>query len=426
MDSSDIVQLCDSAGVSFTDFIPNFRQARRFANIFALNLKAIFSHTKNFIIRDFFWIELLHFAFPEVHHQLMYKPMTLLKQRPKALSKSKLLVYEGEENTCWQKLLKALFSKESETGRTPREIRSLLSYANYFCYRLPKNVIGFTEFESVMIEEELEDVRDRINHWMQTPAFTNSLCDHFMSYHMHGYRNEKVIRNYICALLEFLPCLTEHSILQISSDRYWIRTGVNLCGLRSEVISLFESSIGKGLCLEKINTLLTTFYHPFMVDDDPEEIPIDLLTISELDRLAEMCLVKYIEQQKEKPSPCEISKKNSPFNTFLKSGVYIESYYNDGERLIDNFSNLMCRELIRQYEGVEADLLTFREFIEPYIIKTDDPSDEEYEAQTIKHDIELIFGNFKLFEEFVHKTFSPNEEIERNLKYIRNIMISTH
>lgn len=421
-----IVQLCDSAGVSFTDFIPNFRQARRFANIFALNLKAIFSHTKNFIIRDFFGIELLHFAFPEVHHQLMYKPMTLLKQRPKALSKSKLLVYEGEENTCWQKLLKALFSKESETGRTPREIRSLLSYANYFCYRLPKNVIGFTEFESVMIEEELEDVRDRINHWMQTPAFTNSLFDHFMSYHMHGYRNEKVIRNYICALLEFLPCLTEHSILQISSDRYWIRTGVNLCGLRSEVISLFESSIGKGLCLEKINTLLTTFYHPFMVDDDPEEIPIDLLTISELDRLAEMCLVKYIEQQKEKPSPCEISKKNSPFNTFLKSGVYIESYYNDGERLIDNFSNLMCRELIRQYEGVEADLLTFREFIEPYIIKTDDPSDEEYEAQTIKHDIELIFGNFKLFEEFVHKTFSPNEEIERNLKYIRNIMISTH
>lgn len=420
-----IVQLCNSAGISFTDFIPNFRQARRLANIFALNLKAIFSHTKNFIIRDFFGIELLHFAFPEVHHQLMYKPMILLKQRPKALSKSKLLVYEGEENTCWQKLLKALFSKESETGRTPREIRSLLSYANYFCYRLPKNVIGFTEFESVMIEEELEDVRDRINHWMQIPAFTNSLCDHFMGYHMHGYRNEKVIRNYICALLEFLPCLTEHSILQISSDRYWIRTGVDLCGLRSEVISLFESSIAKGLCLEKINTLLTTFYHPFM-EDDPEEIPIDLLTIPQLDRLAGMCLVKYIEQQKEKPSPCEISKKNSPFNTFLKSGVYIKSCYNDGERLIDNFSNLMCRELIRQYEGVEADLLTFREFIEPYIIKTDDPSDEEYEAQTIKHDIELIFVNFKLFEEFVHKTFSPNEEIERNLKYICNIMISTH
>ena len=94
--------------------------------------------------------------------------------------------------------------------------------------------------------------------------------------------------------------------------------------------------------------------------------------------------------------------------------------------MIDNFSNLMCRELIRQYEGVEADLLAFREFIEPYRIKTDDPSDEEYEAQTIKHDIELIFVNFKLFEEFVHKAFSPNEEIERNLKYIRNIMISTH
>ena len=88
-----VMQLFNVNGLSFTDFVPNFRQARRFANVFALNLKSILAHTKDFVVKDFIGIELLHFAYPDIHRTLMYKPMTLLKLSPELLSKSRLLVY---------------------------------------------------------------------------------------------------------------------------------------------------------------------------------------------------------------------------------------------------------------------------------------------------------------------------------------------
>lgn len=141
-----VMQLFNVDGLSFTDFVPNFRQARRFANVFALNLKSILAHTKDFVVKDFIGIELLHFAYPDIHRTLMYKPMTLLKLNKGGLSKSRLLVYEGKDNTPSDKLLRKLFYSNNETQLTSREVRSQLSYANYFCYRLPNNSIGATEF----------------------------------------------------------------------------------------------------------------------------------------------------------------------------------------------------------------------------------------------------------------------------------------
>ncbi len=417
---SSILQLCNSAEVSFTDFIPNFRQARRFANIFALNLKAILSHTEDFIVRDFFGIELIHFAFPDVHHTLMYKPMTLLKQRLEGLSKAKLLVYKEETNTPCAKLLKCLFPNVSDTGKTPREIRSQLSYANYFCYRLPNNSIGATEFEMVMIEDDLEVIRDRIHNWMQKQALSNSLYDHFASYHMHGYKEIKVIRNYLCALLEIIPKLTENDIKNITFDRYWIRTGIDTDKLQRLIIPLFEDYIEKGKNLKNINYLLTCFCFSYQ-EYEPDDIPLSLLDNDQLNKLSEKSLAKYF-QQNGIPSPNEISRKGSALNSFLMTGCYLDSYYSQGDQVIGCYSNLMWNELFKQYKGTEADVSTFLKFIDPYKIKTDNPIDENEEAQVIKQAIQSIFINFKNFDKFVRSTFKSNDEIEQSLKEISNIM----
>ena len=417
---SSILQLCNSAEVSFTDFIPNFRRARRFANIFALNLKAILSHTEDFIVRDFFGIELIHFAFPDVHHTLMYKPMTLLKQRLEGLSKAKLLVYKEETNTPCAKLLKCLFPNVSDTGKTPREIRSQLSYANYFCYRLPNNSIGATEFEMVMIEDDLEVIRDRIHNWMQKQALSNSLYDHFASYHMHGYKEIKVIRNYLCALLEIIPKLTENDIKNITFDRYWIRTGIDTDKLQRLIIPLFEDYIEKGKNLKNINYLLTCFCFSYQ-EYEPDDIPLSLLDNDQLNKLSEKSLAKYF-QQNGIPSPNEISRKGSALNSFLMTGCYLDSYYSQGDQVIGCYSNLMWNELFKQYKGTEADVSTFLKFIDPYKIKTDNPIDENEEAQVIKQAIQSIFINFKNFDKFVRSTFKSNDEIEQSLKEISNIM----
>lgn len=417
---SSILQLCNSAKVSFTDFIPNFRQARRFANILALNLKAILSHTNDFIVRDFFGIELIHFAFPDVHHTLMNKPMTLLKQRPEGLSKAKLLVYKEETNTPCAKLLKCLFPNVSDTGNTPREIRSQLSYANYFCYRLPNNSIGATEFEMVMIEDDLEVIRDRIHNWMQKQDLSNSLYDHFASYHMHGYKEIKIVRNYICALLEIIPKLTENDIKNITSDRYWIRTGIDTDKLQRLIIPLFEDYIEKGNNLKNINYLLTCFCVSYQ-EYEPDDIPLSLLDNDQLNKLSEKSLAKYF-QQNGIPSPNEISRKGSALNSFLMTGCYLDSYYSQGDQVIGCYSNLMWNELFKQYKGTEADVSTFLKFIDPYKIKTDNPIDENEEAQVIKQAIQSIFINFKNFDKFVRSTFKSNDEIEQSLKEISNIM----
>ena len=416
-----IRQLLDADGLSFTEYVPNFRQARRFANVFAVNLKSIISHTKDFVTKDFVGIELLHFAFPDIHRTLMYKPMTLLKQRPVTLSKARLLVYESDNNSPCDRLLKRLFPNDSETEKSSREIRSQISFANYFCYRLPKNVIGATEFEMLMIADDLDVVRDGVNVWMRRKDSFDSLYEHFRSYYMLGYKDIKVIRNYICALLEFIPKLSDKGIEQIISERYWIREGVDVDKLQKQLISLFEYSIGKGKFLEKINHLLASFYNAYPDDYEPDDIASDLLEEGQLIMLAGKSLAKYIEMN-GKPSPNEISDKNSSFYRFLKSGCYVRCYYLEGGEYVGTDTNLMCHELINQYEGTKANMDMFQEFISPYLIKTNDPSEEEYEAEIIKADICSIFDRYSLFEEFVHKTFSPNEEIEQKLEYIRNIM----
>ncbi|KIP57742.1 hypothetical protein ST42_03275 [Prevotella pectinovora] len=416
-----IRQLLDADGLSFTEYVPNFRQARRFANVFAVNLKSIISHTKDFVTKDFVGIELLHFAFPDIHRTLMYKPMTLLKQRPVTLSKARLLVYESDNNTPCDRLLKRLFPNNSETEKSSREIRSQISFANYFCYRLPKNVIGATEFEMLMIENDVEEVRKNIQEWSQKEDSRNSLYEHFRSYYMHGYQNVKVMRNYMCALLEFLPWLTKKGITEIMSERYWIRTGVDVDELQKQLISLFEYSIGKGKFLEKINHLLASFYNAYPDDYEPDDIALDLFERNQLEMLAGMSLVKYIEIN-GKPSPGEISHKGTPFNRFLKSGCYVRSYYREGDEYVGIDTNLMCDELIIQYQNTESDYATFCDFIQPYLIKTDVPAEEEYEAKSIATNICSIFDSYSIFEKFVRATFRPNEEIEQKLKYIRNIV----
>lgn len=417
-----VMQLLNIDGLSFTDFFPNFRQARRFANVFALNLKSILAHTKDFVVKDFIGVELLHFAYPEIHRTLMYKPMILLKLNKGGFSKSKLLVYEGKDNTPSDKLLRKLFySNNNETQLTSREVRSQLSYANYFCYRLPNNSIGATEFEMLLIADDLDVVRDGVNVWMRRKDSFDSLYEHFRSYYMHGYKDIKVIRNYICALLEFIPQLSDKGIEQIISDRYWIRGGVDVDELRKQLISLFEYSISKGKFLEKINHLLASFYNAYPDDYEPDDIALDLFKRNQLEMLAEKSLVKYTEIN-GKPSPSEISHKGTPFNKFLKSGCYVQNYYREGDEYVGIDTNLMCDELIIQYQNTESDYATFCDFIQPYLIKTDDPAEEEYEAKSIATDICSIFDSYTFFEKFVHGAFTPTEEIEKKLKYIRSIM----
>lgn len=417
-----VMQLLNIDGLSFTDFVPNFRQARRFANVFALNLKSILAHTKDFVVKDFIGVELLHFAYPEIHRTLMYKPMILLKLNKGGFSKSKLLVYEGKDNTPSDKLLRKLFySNNNETQLTSREVRSQLSYANYFCYRLPNNSIGATEFEMLMIADDLDVVRDGVNVWMRRKDSFDSLYEHFRSYYMHGYKDIKVIRNYICALLEFIPQLSDKGIEQIISDRYWIRGGVDVDELRKQLISLFEYSISKGKFLEKINHLLASFYNAYPDDYEPDDIALDLFKRNQLEMLAGKSLVKYTEIN-GKPSPSEISHKGTPFNKFLKSGCYVQNYYREGDEYVGIDTNLMCDELIIQYQNTESDYATFCDFIQPYLIKTDDPAEEEYEAKSIATDICSIFVSYTFFEKFVHGAFTPTEEIEKKLKYIRSIM----
>lgn len=416
-----VMQLLNVDGLSFTDFIPNFRQARRFANVFALNLKSILAHTKDFVVKDFIGIELLHFAYPDIHRTLMYKPMTLLKQSHELLSKTRLLVYESKNNTPSDKLLRKLFYSNNETQQTSREVRSQLSYANYFCYRLPNNSIGATEFEMLMIADDLDVVRDDVNVWMRRKDSFDSLYEHFRSYYMLGYKDIKVIRNYICALLEFIPKLSDKGIEQIISERYWIREGVDVDELQKQLISLFEYSIGKGKFLEKINHLLASFYNAYSDDYEPDDIALDLFERNQLEMLAGMSLVKYIEIN-GKPSPSEISHKGTPFNRFLKSGCYFLRYYREGDEYVGIETNLMYDELINQYQNSEENYDAFCDFIQPYIIKTDDPAEEENEANSIARAIRSIFDSYTIFEKFVHITFCQNEEIEKKLKYIRSIM----
>ena len=415
-----VTQLLSIEGMSFVDFVPNFRQSRRFANMFALNLKSAFTHTRDLVLSDFLGIELIHFTNPEIYQTLMKKPMTLLKDNKSKISKMDLLIYDGTEDTPCAHLLKKLFSNASVTGDSMYEIRSKVSYAYYFSFRIPNNTISATEFEMTMIAADLDTVREKVRGWMRKKETSNSVYQNFKGYYMHGYREINVIRNYVCALLEFLPCLTESGINEIVSDRYWIRSGVDISELQKQVIALFGYTIGKGQYLEKVNKLLLSLYNTYPEDYDPDDIPADLLDYDQIKSLSEKSLTKYIEKN-GKPLPHEISDKESTFNKFLMTTNYYSNYYLVNDEYVGVDSNMLTDELIRQYQGSGYDIVEFRKFIAPYLIKTDDPSEEEYEAEKIKIAIKSIFISFNKLEKFVRNTFTANEEIEKTLNVIRRL-----
>lgn len=324
------------------------------------------------------------------------------------------MIYEDNDSSPCANLLKKLFSDKAVTAETSREIRSPLSYANYFCYRLPSNAVGATAFEMTMITDDVDDVRRVAREWMQKKDVFSSLYEHFLGYYMHDYKETNVIRNFICALLEFLPMLSYHGIRQVAANRYWIRYNMSVRELQRQIIPLFEYSIDQGQHLDKINKLMTTF----VPDYESSKEPLDLLEYSQLAMFADQLLAKYIAQN-GKPPISDISKKDSPFNTFLLTASY-QRYEFNGEEDVCIKSNFLHNALIKQYKGTEANIATFRQFIEPYMIKTDNPDEEEYEARKIQDDIYSIFGDYGKFREFVHEAFCPNEEIDKRLKRICN------
>lgn len=416
-----VMELLDADGMNFTDFIPNFRQARRFANLFALNLRAVLSHTNNIVIRDLFGIELIHFVYPTIYDTLSHHPFSLLKSYFSDLRKHNLMVYESDENTPSANLLKRLFPICNITAKTSREVRSQISYANYFCYRLPKNAIGAIEFEMVMMSEDLETVREEVRGWMQKKDSFDSLYNHFLSYYMHEYKDVRVIRNYICALLEFLPRLSEKGIRQIASDRYWIRVEMDTDSLRQQLIPLFEYAIEQGKHLERINQLLTAFYTPYQDDMDPNDMPEDLFEYKQLTGLAAKSLEQYI-QQNGRPSPEDISAPKSAFHSFLLSASHVESYYVTGGEAEAVSSNLMSDSLIKLYQGTAADIVCFRQFIKPYQITSDTPDEQEFEERSVNESIQSTYGGYRNFEAFVKSAFAQAPEVDKQLKNVRNIM----
>lgn len=415
-----VSQLFGSKEVLFVDFVPNFRQVRRFANIFALNLKSALTHTNDIVLTDFLGIELIHFACPDTYQTLMKKPMTLLKDNSSKLSKMSLLIYEGNEDTPCARMLKKLFSNASVTSSTSYEIRSQVSYVNYFSFRLPNNAIGATEFEMTMIADSLDDVRVHVKEWMLKKNSFSYIFRHFKGYYMHGYKEVKVIRNYMCALLEYLPNLTESGIRSIAADRYWIRSGMDCAELERQIIPLFEYAIEKGQHLEKVNELLLSLYNTYPEDYAPDDIPADLLGYNQIKSLVEKSLAQYIKQN-GKPLPHEVSDKKSKFNRFLMSASYCSNYYLVNNEYVGVDSNMMVDELIRQYQGSKYDLAEFRKFIDSYMIKTDDPAEEEFEATSILKSINTIFGSFNNMEKFVRNTFFINDDVEKMLNKVREL-----
>lgn len=421
----EVRRLLSKNDLKFTDFVPNFRQTRRFANVFALNFNTVVKHTKDITVSDFFGIELVHFAFPDIYQTLMYQPMTLLKLAPKAFSKADIFVYESQndklsDESC-DKLLKSLFRSGNETPKTPKEIRSKVSYANYFSYRLPKNSLGATEFELAMTSDELDNVRSSVHSWIDKGISFESIYGHFNGYNMHDYKEIKVIRNYVCALIEFLPRLSSNGIHQIVSGRYWIRAGVDESELRNQIVPLFEYVIAKGMSLDKINVFLTSLVSAYPDDYEPDDVAEPLLDYKQRKELSEKTLSKYIEMN-GKPAPCEISEKGSPFHKFIMSARYVSVIEMRSSEGVDVYANLMVEELIRQYNGLNADMDSFKEFVGPYLIKTIDPNNEIYEAKSIRLEIQSLFDGLENFEKFVKGTFENVPEVEERVRKVREVV----
>lgn len=395
-----------------SSYIHNFREAKRFAALLALNLNHLKKTGLNeFYLYDLFWLELLHICCHDDYKTLATNPFSMLEVTTNIISKESRgathLMLKDSQN-CNNPILKILFNSHAGTTSNHRRICFMNSYAKYFCYRMPSTIIPLVEFQMLMRSENTEEIINKIKEWGNCPKYRTSLARHFAQFNIFCNTEESVVKNYITALIAAHSYINRTKELNIYHNKFMSSCCRN--DMKNFFYDTFKTAIEKEPSADW-NDILSSMITP-QYYDAPDDIDYEtyILNYEKIKSLMELNIDMYLNKY-GKPNIADISDDKADFHKFLVAGSYISMYYpsndNNEYEKTEDYSNPLCERLMALYKGDNA--TGFNKFIKAFIIT--DYDNELYEEIRITELTEKLFGSRDNFIQFIKDSFEQTDEV---------------
>lgn len=248
-------------------YLTSFRDAKRFANVFALNYSQISTNKDiSYInVTDFFLIELLHYSYPNIYYTLRDNPELLLaheyrnniyilkkqlstkaseEEKQKVLSELNIHIKNLSEESLF--LLQLLFVEYPKSKI--KTIQNIDNYFEYFYYRNAEDKLSLDDFNKLFSATTDGEIEDVVKSWCENsiwlgPSISNRFKD-FSTLEL----DEPKAKIYLSALMKF--------------SRYITPGGLN---------QLMASQLKKS----KFNNSIVSTITSFLIDEIKKEIPLN-------------------------------------------------------------------------------------------------------------------------------------------------------
>ena len=413
-------------------YLPTFRDVKRFANQFCLNINSFIRVGKinEIDVVDFFTLELLHYYDFAAYQKIQYDPLSLLDygyntERKYAYSYREIGSIKGvksieDKDEKRRKILEdfkdgvsdilwVLFGSTAVKGNN--QLRYPINFSKFFSYRINKDVISIEEFNQFLDLNTKVEISAQVKEYCRRNiSRRDSLTYHLTSLTIDN-KNEKQVYTAAFALLELALYggINPSATFKIMFDRSrYKNTGI----IPQALTRAIEDHIGLDSSWYIIQDILTSLVEFDFIDSEDENGGYvkyaSVLNNSQLRLLAKKNFLAALGDRKIAIQ--NITDKKSRFHEFLRRAVAEVSLENvDGEHEVIESESLLIDALTELYgaQDNKAGLKMFFENLNPetdnYVLEDDDL------YLSLNKNISSIFGHTyqdKAFYEFIKKAFS--------------------
>lgn len=431
-------------------YLEGFRDVKRFANIFALNLSQILKNksSDNIDFKDFFLIELLHYSYPKTYYVLKSNPLLFLiqeysknmyvirkdltvkakeEEKQKALSEIGLQTNDFSEKSL---LLLQLLFDENLKSKT-NSIQNIDSFFEYFYYRNLEDKLSLESFKKAIEANSDDEIESVVREWCNNNNniwLGPSISNRFKTFNTE-LLSEQNAHNYLLALIKFSRYITPGGLNNLMASllkkKKFATSFVQTLSsfLKAEIKNEFPNN-GNPLSWPMIFKALYTATPDDAFDGWEND---SLLSNNDIGELKKDCFEYWMKNDKFQSLFAfqDILKKDSLVQKYLQASVVLdwydpavderENYVLLGKEYI--FQHLKCSG-VKAFESFEKDIFKIAENMpDDYFYDIDEYG--EYNWNRIRG----MFANEETYIEFILNCVNGLTE-EKMVEHLRMVGIS--
>ena len=320
--------------------LSNYRQAKRFARLFTLNVDYLSKKYPGEIkLLEVFWLELLQIYDKYTYDILCNDPYRLLNNEDRSVFKIKSDIldnidkYNGEK--FWKEettnILKKIFNNYA--NQDFRSVCYTENYEKYFTFGVPQYKLSIKERNSLF--KQNADIESIINGWIDNGKTFSSIIYQFSNIPINSLSDNQlpIYLNSIlyCGIKIFQK--SNNPKVEIKEVKNLLRKNLYNKYSKTEVacntVSLwFEKKIDEGSDLVFLSYLLNNLYATKIYDQNGKLYPIQKLIIDNLkiENYLSKIISIYIENQSEFTAIDIVKEGNELFEIFDNCSVRVENY----------------------------------------------------------------------------------------------------